>query len=332
MTLFLLAAMAAADCAAPEYRALDFWLGSWDVSENGTFDGDNVIAPILSGCAVRESWTDASGHRGESLFFYDGAQKRWKQVWVTTEGAWKEKAQVEAPKGSLRFQGELPRRGGGVVLDRTTLTALDDGRVRQSIEQSTDGGKRWSKWEGIYTRKKPRCAAPEHRQMDFWLGDWDAVVKSRTAPEKNEWEEARGSNHVSVADNGCTIVEDFHAAGPSAPWTGRSISQYWAAQGKWRQTWVDETNSYLSFTGGPEGKDFALYGEPKTTDGVHRQMRMVFANIRADGFSWRWEGTVDGGKTWRPQMLIEYTRLKHAAERGEPVQRVAPGNDGAPKW
>jgi hypothetical protein len=161
--------------------------------------------------------------------------------------------------------------------------------------------------------------------MDFWLGDWVAVIKARTLPASDEWVEARGSNHVSVADNGCTIVEDFHAAGPSAPWTGRSISQYQAAQGKWRQTWVDETNSYLSFTGGPEGKDFALYGEPRTADGMPRQMRMVFADIRPDRFSWRWEGSIDGGKTWRPQMLIEYTRLKHAAEP------VRPGEVGAPK-
>jgi hypothetical protein len=73
---------------------------------------------------------------------------------------------------------------------------------------------------------------------------------------------------------------------------------------------VDESNGYLAFTGGPEGKDFALYGEVIAQNGVQRQMRMVFANIRADGFSWRWEGTTDGGKTWSPQILIEYTRHK----------------------
>jgi hypothetical protein len=310
MTLYLLATLAAAlDCSAPEYHALDFWLGSWDVAaENGSFDGDNVIAPILAGCALRETWTEESGGRGESLFFYDRAQKRWKQVWVTTEGAWKEKAQIEAPKGSLRFQGEVPRRAGGVALDRTTLTPLDDGRVRQVIERSNDGGATWSKWAGLYSRKKPQCTAPEHRQMDFWLGDWDAAVKARKSPTSEEWAEARGSNHVSPGDNGCTIVEDFHAAGPGAPWTGRSVSQFWARQGKWRQTWIDESNSYLAFTGGPEGKDFALYGEPSTQNGVQRQMRMVFANIGRDGFSWRWEGTTDGGKSWRPEILIEYTR------------------------
>jgi Protein of unknown function (DUF1579) len=309
MTLLVLAA-AVLGCSAPEYHALDFWLGSWDVAgEKGAFAGDNVISPILGGCALRESWTDAEGHAGESLFFYDRALKVWKQVWVTTEGGWKEKAQIEAPKGSLRFQGKLPRQGG-VVLDRTTLTPLADGRVRQVIEQSKDDGATWTKWEGLYSRRKPQCSTPEHRQMDFWLGDWDALVRSPKAPGSEEWLEARGSNHITRGDNGCSVVEDFHAAGPSQPWTGRSVSQFSPRQGKWRQTWVDESNAYLAFTGGPEGKDFALYGEAFAQKGVERQMRMVFSNIRADAFSWRWEATTDGGKTWSPQILIEYTRHK----------------------
>ncbi|MCA1828061.1 MAG: hypothetical protein LC689_14120 [Myxococcales bacterium] len=29
-------------------------------------------------------------------------------------------------------------------------------------------------------------------------------------------------------------------------------------------------------------------------------------------FSWRWEATTDEGKTWTPQMLIDYTRHQPA--------------------
>lgn len=301
---------AAADCSAPEYHALDFWVGSWDVAEpDGSFDGDNVIAPVLAGCALRESWTDGRGWRGESFFFYDRARRRWRQVWVTSEGAWKEKLQVDAPEGAVRFQGEVPLPTGGVALDRTTLNRLPDGRVRQLIESSLDGGATWRSWEGIYQRKKEQCTSPEHRQMDFWLGDWDAKVKARKAPQSDEWLEARGSNHIALADNGCTIVEEFHAEGPAAPWTGGSVSQYQPRQGRWRQTWIDEQNSYLAFTGGREAGDFALYGETATLpDGTQRQMRMVFSEIRPDSFKWRWEGTKDGGRTWRAEILIDYQR------------------------
>jgi hypothetical protein len=55
----------------------------------------------------------------------------------------KEKRLVEDYVGGVRFQGELPLRDGSTLLDRTTLTPLPDGRVRQVIEQSRDGGKSW---------------------------------------------------------------------------------------------------------------------------------------------------------------------------------------------
>jgi hypothetical protein len=131
-------------CTGPEYQALDFWLGAWNVTTSQGFDGDNQLSKVLSGCAVREQWTDANGGRGESLFFFDRSLRRWKQVWVAEDGGWKEKVQQDAPAGALRFQGELPRPGGGTLIDRTALTRLEGGKVLQRIEQSLDGGATWS--------------------------------------------------------------------------------------------------------------------------------------------------------------------------------------------
>ncbi len=140
-------------CDQAEYHGLDFWLGDWKVvNPQGGAEGTNHIEAILGGCAVREQWTEAVSGKGESLFYYDRSLRRWKQVWVTTEGAWKEKTQVEGPPGTVRFQGTLPRPRGSVVLDRTTLTPISDGGVRQVIELSTDGGNTWQTWVGIYRR------------------------------------------------------------------------------------------------------------------------------------------------------------------------------------
>src|SRR4051812_36919739 len=152
-------------CSAPEYRALDFWLGEWEVRDRGgALEGTNRIVKELSGCAVRESWTDAAGGRGESTFYFDRAARRWKQVWVTDAGSWKEKIQVDGAAGALRFQGELPRPQGGTLVDRTTLTRLPGGGGLQLIEQSLDGGETWPvAWGGLYARPKtaPPPAGPE---------------------------------------------------------------------------------------------------------------------------------------------------------------------------
>ena len=43
----------------------------------------------------------------------------------------------------MRFQGEIALPSGNTCFDRTTLTPLEEGKVRQVIEVSRDGGQKW---------------------------------------------------------------------------------------------------------------------------------------------------------------------------------------------
>jgi len=145
--------------ADPGFHALDFWLGTWRVSAGGRFDGTDVVTKILGGCAVTEDWTDTTGHKGKSLFYYDSFAKVWEQVWVTDQatsrGGLKIKRLIAtyADRGT-RFQGILPGPPGSkTVLDRTTLRPQTDGTVRQVIEISVDGGQTWIvTYDAIYRR------------------------------------------------------------------------------------------------------------------------------------------------------------------------------------
>ena len=148
-----------AGCSSADYRVLDFWVGNWKVvNPKGQLEGHNRIEKVLKGCAIMEHWTDASGGQGKSLFYFQPITKSWKQVWVTDSGPIKEKSLLaDYPGPSVRFQGELPRRNGsGTYLDRTTLSPEANGKVRQVIEVSLDGGKTWPaeyRWEGIYVKE-----------------------------------------------------------------------------------------------------------------------------------------------------------------------------------
>ena len=141
----------------PEAHQLDFWVGEWEVYDNTShqLDGHNRIEMVLKSAAIIEHWSDANGSMGKSWFYFYRPEKRWKQVWVTDNGGVKEKAQVaDAPAGSIRFRGEIPLRDGHKLLDQTTLTPLPDGRGRQVIEQSRDGGVTWQTvYDAYYTRK-----------------------------------------------------------------------------------------------------------------------------------------------------------------------------------
>ena len=150
----------------PAFHRLDFWLGDWEVVEakTGAKAGTNHIEKILRGCAVLENWTEADGSgEGKSLFYYNPATGAWKQVWVTDAGFAKEKQLVPAdlPAGAVRFQGEVALPGSGTVLDRTTLTPLADGRVRQLIEISRDRGATWqTNFDAYYAHPKSAAHAP----------------------------------------------------------------------------------------------------------------------------------------------------------------------------
>lgn len=54
----------------------------------------------------------------------------------------------------MRFQGEIALPDGTSYLDRTTLTLLETGDVRQLIEVSTDSGNHWrAVFDAIYRRR-----------------------------------------------------------------------------------------------------------------------------------------------------------------------------------
>jgi hypothetical protein len=294
-------------CGAAVHRRLDFWLGDWNVSDAaGRLLGTNRITAVEGGCAVEERWRSASGHTGRSLFYVDRSSGLWRQVWITDQGPMKEK--VERPgavPGALRFAG-IVATWRGPALDRTTLTVLPDGRVRQRIEQSLDQGRSWERWEGLYSRMPGSCDGPEHRRFDFWLGDWAVTVRSRVDPGSEKWLLARGSSRIRSILNGCVIEERFTAEDHQhRSWSGRSHSTWVPSRRQWRQTWVDDSGSYLVFTGGWDDGRMVLVGE-RRPDG--RTMRMVFLNIDRDRLEWRWEASADL-RDWRPMMVIQYRRL-----------------------
>jgi hypothetical protein len=143
----------------PTFQMLDFWVGEWNVFVGEQQVGTNRIEKVLSGCAVIEHWRDAAGGEGKSLFYYHAAAGAWKQVWVTENplvpGGVKEKQLIATLEGgAIRFQGTISLPNGGSYLDRTTLTPLDDARVRQVIEINRDGQTWEVGFDAIYVRRQ----------------------------------------------------------------------------------------------------------------------------------------------------------------------------------
>jgi hypothetical protein len=146
------------------------------------------------------------------------------------------------------------------------------------------------------------CAAPQQKQLDFWVGEWDL-----TWPGNNPGEVGHGTNSIKRVMDGCVVEENF-SGGDSMHLRGKSVSMYVPQAGKWKQTWVDNEGGYLDFVGEFEDGQMILAREATRPDGTRVLQRMVFKNIRATEFDWSWEASKDGGKTWVVNWPIHYRR------------------------
>jgi len=154
---------------------------------------------------------------------------------------------------------------------------------------------------GSATAANP-CAAPEQKQLDFWVGEWDL-----TWPGEKQGEVDRGSNSIRRVLESCVVEENF--SGESAMHLrGKSVSLFDARAGKWKQTWVDNEGGYLDFVGEFKDGQMILARDALRPDGTKVVQRMVFKNITHNEFDWSWESSKDGGKTWQVQWPIHYKR------------------------
>jgi hypothetical protein len=141
------AAPAPANCSAPEYHQLDFWLGDWDTLDSDAKGSTTSIArahvdPIAGGCAVHELYEQTDGLIGDSILSYDPVRKQWQQTWVTNRGA----IMViygNFKGGALILEGEVHLQDGRTTHQRITWRAEGKG-VRESAVISKDGRKTWA--------------------------------------------------------------------------------------------------------------------------------------------------------------------------------------------
>jgi hypothetical protein len=154
--------------------------------------------------------------------------------------------------------------------------------------------------------QKTGCDSPESHQFDFWLGDWELAYRE-------DGQEAHSRNRVTRILDGCAILEEFSGA-PGVKLDGRSVSTFDRATSQWKQTWVDNSGSYLDFTGGMADGRMVLSRRVER-EGKAFLQRMVFQDIERERLKWLWQRSDDGGRTWSTQWEIDYRRAGAAASK-----------------
>jgi hypothetical protein len=193
LSLFLLAASA---CSAPEQRALDFFLGTWRVTNaQGQLMGHSRYALRAQGCALLEEWYGARGGRSIALVYYDTANQRWLRQNIAA-GFREVDFPGQAISNGARFSGPVT---GGKHL-RVTWTLESDGSLALTDEVSSDQGATFTLDARTRSVKvdrlpdplppgpsiHPACADPGFREFDSWITN---------------------SSRLQSAARGCVLIE-----------------------------------------------------------------------------------------------------------------------------
>ena len=129
------------------------------------------------------------------------------------------------------------------------------------------------------------CSGAEHRQFDFWLGEWQV----HGADGK-----LAGINRITREYGGCVIHERY-ATGRG--YSGESLNTYDAARKVWHQTWVDDSGLLLTVEGRWNGKSMVLEGLAPDKDGAQVKQRITFTPDADGTVRQLWE-SADANGAW----------------------------------
>ena len=131
------------------------------------------------------------------------------------------------------------------------------------------------------------CTAAEHRQFDFWIGEWEVT---------NPAGKPAGRNRIEAILGGCALRESWTGAGGGS---GTSYSAWDRQRRRWHQTWVDDGGLVLRLEGGLVDGKMVLRGETLDTSGAPVSNRISWERTGPGAVRQLWEASTDGGKTWR---------------------------------
>jgi hypothetical protein len=149
------------------------------------------------------------------------------------------------------------------------------------------------------------CAGPQYRQLDFWIGEWEAFgVKGGKA----------GDSKISVILDSCVLLEEWTSASQQQglTYTGKSFNAFNTASKQWQQTWVDNTGNTTEFLRGEGSNGKIIYYADKVTGAGEKTFmrRLTFTKLSDDKVRQLGERSDDGGKTWAVEYDLEYRRKK----------------------
>ena len=140
------------------------------------------------------------------------------------------------------------------------------------------------------------CASGEHRQFDYWLGNWSVSYGGPPA----------GTSKVELALDRCMIVESWDGARSHS---GRTIFAYSSDDHSWYGMFTDNEGRVHIFSEGKVANGVAEFrGTSRGPNGETVLNRVKIVRASADKVEQTWEKSLDNGGTWNMAYRGAYTR------------------------
>ena len=135
----------------------------------------------------------------------------------------------------------------------------------------------------------PPCMSEQHRQFDFWVGEWDVSDPAGKPAGRSRIESRLGQ---------CVVHEHWFGAGGTV---GESFNIRNADTGQWEQFWVDNGGNRLHLVGGFVDGRMVLEGrhdKPDADSGIVGRERIAWTPNADGSVRQLWETSADDGKRW----------------------------------
>jgi len=143
----------------------------------------------------------------------------------------------------------------------------------------------------------PCKAAPEFRQFDFWIGEWE--VRPAGGP-------VVASSSIQLILGQCVIFENWF---PQVGSSGKSFNVFDARDKKWHQTWFDDKGTFTHYVGGIVNGEMVLVANT-LTGGKPGLAKMTYTKLPNGDVRQHGENSTDDGKTWATTFDFTYSKKK----------------------
>jgi hypothetical protein len=148
--------------------------------------------------------------------------------------------------------------------------------------------------------------------FDFLVGAWD--IHNRRKNGQGVREEFSATNSVSNHVDGLVQVDYYHA--PNFPGRGHvqavTIRAFDRETEEWSIVWLSNyaPPDFRPVVGRFEGAEGRFYQVIETAQGAPLHVEFVWDGITDDSARWQQSFSLDGGKTWDLNWIMEFSRRR----------------------